>query len=241
MKNKINQVDISDVDLEHGFFHYTNIKNLDTILENGLEPRIGENSLYVEKTPKVFFVEGEKGIIMIMDVWLRWLTSKSGVNKLIYHIGTLYMRIPFCIKSIPNNIVKSSLNSKKKRRKVYNKMKSILDDSVFLSLDLENGIDFDYNDIDEVKSTYYESFLRLLYPTNSNLKDHKMEYWNMHTYSFKVIDSSKILLVKNKYDISANNILIWVIEKNMDFVKDNCKFLYEYYLYVTLQIQKKIL
>ena len=63
----------------------------------------------------------------------------------------------------------------------------------------------------------------------------------MHTYSFKVIDSSKILLVKNKNDISANNILIWVIEKNMDFVKDNCKFLYEYYLYVTLQTQKKIL
>lgn len=69
--------DISQIDLKHSFFHYTNKQNLDSIVKNGLEPRIGENSLYVEKTPKVFFVKGEKGIITIMDVWLRWLTSKS--------------------------------------------------------------------------------------------------------------------------------------------------------------------
>ena len=32
-----------------------------------------------------------------------------------------------------------------------------------------------------------------------------MEYWNMHTYSNKVIDSSKISLLKDKY--SASKIL----------------------------------
>lgn len=40
--------DISQIDLKHNFFHYTNKQNLDTILKNGLEPRIGENALYVE-------------------------------------------------------------------------------------------------------------------------------------------------------------------------------------------------
>ena len=68
--------DISQIDLKHSFFHYTNKQNLDTILKNGLEPRIGENALYVEKTPKIFFAEGEKGIVTIMDVWLKWLTGK---------------------------------------------------------------------------------------------------------------------------------------------------------------------
>lgn len=54
MKRNIIVKDISQIDMQHTFFHYTSKKNLDTILENGLEPRIGENSLYVERTPKIF-------------------------------------------------------------------------------------------------------------------------------------------------------------------------------------------
>ncbi len=224
--------DISQIDLKHSFFHYTNKQNLDSILKNGLEPRVGENALYVEKTPKVFFAEGEKGIITIIDVWLKWLTSKSSTNKFIYWLGTFYMRTPFCIKSIPNNVVMKNLKSQKKRKKVYEKMKYILENSVFLVLDLEEKIDFDYSDIDEVKNTYYESFLKLLYPSNSNLKDNKMEYWNMHTYSNKTINPQKIALLKNKNNYEANNILISIIEKNMEYIKNNYEFLYEYYTYI---------
>ena len=225
--------DISQIDLEHSFFHYTNKHNLDTILKNGLEPRIGENALYVEKTPKVFFVEGEKGIITIMDVWLKWLTGKISTGKFKYWFGTaIYMKIPFCIKSIPKNMVKKSLASKEKRLKAYVKMKEILDNSIFLVLDLKENIDFDYNDIDEVKKTYYESFLKLLYPTDSDLKDKKMEYWNMHTYSNKSIDYQKISLLKNKDHYDVNNILISIIEKDIKYIKNNYKFLYEYYIYI---------
>lgn len=233
MKDDIIVKDISEIDLEHSFFHYTNKQNLDTIIKKGLEPRIGENSLYVEKTPKVFFVEGEKGIITIMDVWLKWLTGKIDTGKFKYWLGTaIYMKIPFCIKSIPNNMVKKSLATKEKRLKAYEKMKEILDNSIFLILDLKENIDFDYNDIDEVKNTYYESFLKLLYPSSSNLKDCKMEYWNMHTYSNKTIDSQKIALLKNKDDYNANNILIGIIEKDIEYIKTNCEFLYEYYNYI---------
>lgn len=225
--------DISQIDIEHSFFHYTNKQNLDSILENGLEPRIGENALYVEKTPKVFFAKGEKGIITIMDVWLKWLTGKISTGKFKYWLGTaIYMKIPFCIKSIPNNMVKKSLISKEKRLKAYEKMKEILDNSIFLILDLEENIDFDYKDIDEVKKTYYESFLKLLYPSDSNLKDNKMEYWNMHTYSNKTINSQKIALLKSQNNYDANNILISIIEKDIKYIKDNYEFLYEYYIYI---------
>lgn len=232
MKDNIIVKDISQIDLEHTFFHYTAEQNLDTILQNGLEPRIGENALYVEKTRKVFFVEGEKGIITIMDVWLRWLTGKISTSKWKYWFGTtIYMRLPFCIKSIPNRMVEKSLSSKEKRLLAYAKLKDILDHSVFLILDLEENIDFDYDDIDEVKNTYYESFLKLLYPSSSNLKDKKMEYWNMHTYSNKTIKPEKISLLKYQADSIANHILISIIEKNIEYVKMNCEFLYEYYLY----------
>lgn len=54
--------DISQIDLKHSFFHYTNKQNLDTILKNGLEPRIGENALYVEKTPKYSLLKVKKGL-----------------------------------------------------------------------------------------------------------------------------------------------------------------------------------
>ena len=161
------------------------------------------------------------------------VNRKNCTGKFKYWLGTaIYMRIPFCIKSIPNNMVKKSLLSKEKRFMAYSKMKNILDNSVFLILDLEENIDFDYSDIDEVKSIYYESFLKLLYPSTSNLKDNKMEYWNMHTYSNKVIDSSKISLLKDHSNYIANNILIGIIEKNIEYVKTNCEFLYEYYLYI---------
>lgn len=232
MERDIIVKDISQIDIEHTFFHYTNKKNLDTILENGLEPRIGANSLYVEKTPKIFFVEGEKGIITIMDVWLRWLTSKSGINKFIYWLGTIYMRTPFCIKSIPNNVVKKKLKNLKKRNKVYKKMKCILENSIFLILDLEENIDFAYSDIDEVKNTYYESFLKLLYPSDSNIKDPKIEYWNMHTYSNKTVDSNKISLLKENNNDNANDILVNIIERNIKYIQSNYEFLYEYYIYI---------
>lgn len=167
-----------------------------------------------------------------MDVWLRWLTSKSGTSKFVYWLGTFYMRIPFCIKSIPNNIVKKKLKNIKKRSKVYAKMKYILDNSIFLILDLEENIDFDYNDIDEVKNTYYSSFLKLLYPSDSNLEDPKMEYWNMHTYPKKSIELEKISLLKENNSNNANDILINIIERNMKYIQDNHEFLYEYYIYI---------
>lgn len=233
MKNDIVVKDISQIDLKHSFFHYTDEKNLDSIFKNGLEPRIGENSLYVEKTPKIFFTEGELGIITIIDVWLKWLTGKISTSKFKYWFGTsIYMKLPFCIKSIPNSMVKKSLVSKEKRSLAYLKMNDILNHSVFLVLDLEEHVDFDYQDIDEVKKTYYESFLKLLYPSSSNLSDSKMEYWNMHTYSNKRISQSKIALLKSKDKFIANIILMELIEKNIDYVKDNCPFLYEYYQYV---------
>ena len=232
MENNFLCKDISEINLEHSYFHYTNKQNLYTIFKNGLEPRIGENSLYVEKTPKVFFVEGEKGIITIMDVWLKWLTSKSSCNKFIYWFGTMYMRIPFCIKCVPNYIVKRNLKDTKKRNKVYEKMKYILDNSIFLVLNLTPKEDFDYNDVDEVKNTYYESFLKLLYPSDSDIKNVKMEYWNMHTYSGKVIPPKKIFILMDKNNYCANTILTKIIENNIDYIKKNYDFLYEYYIYI---------
>lgn len=83
-----------------------------------------------------------------------------------------------------------------------------------------------------MKDTYYESFLKLLYPSDSNIKNVKMEYWNMHTYSGKIISPKKISLLMTQNDYNANRILVKIIENNMDYIKKNCDFLYEYYIYI---------
>lgn len=221
--------DISKVDFVNTFFHYTNRDNLFNISKEGLDARIGENSLYVEKNKKVFFAKGKDGVLTIMDVWLKWLTAKSCINPFIYYFGTTYMRIPFCIKGIPNYIVSKTLKNRKNRMKAYEEMKDILDSSVFLVLDLEENVDFDYSDIDEVKETYYESFLKLLYPSESNLKDKRMEYWNMHTYFNKGVDTSKISLLTYKEKDTANFILKILMEDNLKSIENKYQFLYEYY------------
>lgn len=224
---------ISDVDSEQAFFHYTSRRNLPSILENGLEPRIGENSLYVETTPKVFFAKGERGILAMADVWLRWLTGKIYVGKFKYWFATrIYMRLPFCIKGIPNHMTKQALANKERRFAAYAKMKKIWDDSVFLVLDLEDGVDFSYDDIDEVKSSYYESFLKLLYPKDSDLKDQRVEYWNMQTYSHRIISPEKITLLKGDGCGDVNTVLINLVGKNSEYVRENFEFLYECYDYI---------
>lgn len=70
------------------------------------------------------------------------------------------MKMPLCIKSIPNYVVRRFLKNRNKRVKVFNQFKNILDNSVFLTLNLEEDVDFNYDDIDEVKDTYYESLLK---------------------------------------------------------------------------------
>ncbi|MEI3395682.1 MAG: hypothetical protein V8R82_08390 [Clostridia bacterium] len=51
-----------------------------------------------------------------------------------------------------------------------------------------------------------------------------MEYWNMHTYSNKVIDSSKISLLKDKDEYSTSKILKQLIDDNILYVKQNLDF-----------------
>ena len=49
-------INMDKIDFKNVFLHYTNKNNIDNILKNGLEPRIGENSKGLEKSKKVFLL-----------------------------------------------------------------------------------------------------------------------------------------------------------------------------------------
>lgn len=225
-------IDITAINLETIFLHYTNVKNIDNIFEKGLEPKIGENSKGIEKTKKVFFTIGEKNAIIIMDVWLKWLMSRPK-NKYIYWLGAYFMRQPYFPKVIYDVIFSVYHSSDKKFIKACNTLKDILEHSCYLVLDLEENKDFDYHDIDEVKSQNFpQKFLKGIYKYGSDLNNIEMEPWNMHTYTNKVIEKQKIHLLKYQEEYTADKILKYLIDKNMEFVKSNCELLYRYYQYI---------
>ena len=233
MVKKVRTIDIKDINSSKYFYHYTNIRNLSSILEKGLIPKIGVNSKVIEKSKKVFFSFGDEGILVIMDSWIRWLIYKPKSN-LIYWIGAYLLKIKYFPKIIHKTIISHNKTSKRKIEWSYSKLKNILDNSIYLILNLQENIDFSFDDVDEVKafSNYPTNYIESLYAYNSNVNDSKIEYWNMHTFSNKIVEPEKIILLKYSDSYRASLIVKYLIEKNMEFVKKNCGYLYEYYNYI---------
>ena len=231
---ELNMINISEIDLDKVYLHYTNKNNLVSIYKNGLQPKIGKNAKVIEKTKKVFFSVGDKGALVTMDTWLKWLIAIPK-NELIYYIGANLIKIKFV--QILYRMITGNHKSEKKCKWSYNKLKKILDNSVYLVLNLEENIDFKYNDIDEVKkySKYPKDFIKNVYAYNSNPLDEQMEYWNMHTISNKIINPQKIQVLRLNNETSASEILKYLIENNLDYVKENCELLYKYYQYIYFQ------
>ena len=227
----LKELDITEIDLKTSYFHYTDINNLENIALKGLEPKIGNNSKGIEESEKIFFVIGEIGILAIMDVWLKWLILRPS-NDSIYRLGAYLLKQKWFPKIVFEKIFKNWTNSKIKNKSAYKKLKSILNNSIFLVLDLEENVDFCFNDIDEVKSQNIpKEQLKYIY-FEDELKTKKMDYWNMHTYSNKTIETHKIALLKMNNIISSNEILKIIAQNNNEYINNNCYFLKEYLFYL---------
>lgn len=231
--NTFNVKELSEIDNNKMFLHYTSISNLNSISKKGLVPSIGINAKIIEKTKKVFFSIGDKGALVIMDSWLKWLVAKPKSN-FIYWIGAYLLKIRFFPKFIHKIIMTCNQKNKNKYKWAYKELNKILDNSIYLVLNLEENIDFSFDDIDEVKhsSNYPKSYIASLYAHDSNVNDVKTEYWNMHTFSNKVVEIEKISILKHQNDCNAAKILKYLIEQNLTYVRKNCKLLYNYYNFI---------
>ena len=227
------QIEYSSINKNKMFLHYTSSANIMSISEKGLLPKIGKNSIIIEKTKKTFFTEGEQGALLIIDVWIKWLIEKPN-NKLIYIIGAWLLKTKFFPKVIHEIIMENNRKNKKKKIKAYREMENILNDSVYLFLALEVDIDFSYNDVDEVKklSNIPKKFIQEMYPILDNTKNNKMEFWNMRTKTNKVIEKEKISIVSNKNSTKAIDILREMILNNKKFIKKECPHLNQFMSYV---------
>ena len=222
--------DITNTNINKLFFHYTNIKNIKSISKNGLIPKIGKNSKEIEKSEKIFFCIGDLGVLTLMEVWIRWLVLRPNSN-FIYKCGANYMRKKYLPQFIVTILFRIWANNKLRIKNKCKKLKKIMNNSVFLALDLKENKDFGYEDIDEVKSqNFIKKHLKYIYEPYGNLDNNKMDYWNMHTYSNKNISKDKITLLKIKGSTNANDILRYLINKNENYVNNNLPYLRDYYI-----------
>lgn len=230
------KVDIKDLN-KNVFFHYTDKDNIDNIIKNGLEPRIGSNAQGFESHEKVFFTVGITNSLILMESWLKWLIARSGIDlpgkkfdKPMSTFAHRIIKVKFFPQFLVNIFVKIELNIKYKKINAYKTLKEILDNSVYLKLDLENNIDYIFDDYDEIKNnTYNRNLLKLMYSYKSDVNDEQMEYWNMHTIFGKVIEPSKISLVTINGSDKASDILEYMKCNSEIKIKKELPYLYGYF------------
>ena len=87
MIDNFNSKDLSQIDINNNFFHYTNKNNLEGIFQEGLQPRIGDNSLYVEKSKKVFFI-----VKLLVNKLLNVISLKCQILQMREHISSSQYR-----------------------------------------------------------------------------------------------------------------------------------------------------
>lgn len=233
--------DIKDIDTKFAFFHYTNMTNLENIDEVGLLPKIGDNATGIEKTEKIFFAIGDKGVFSIMDSWIRWLIAKrltdlpgSKADIPFYRFCSFVMHFPI-LSTIANFATWIEFKIKPFKIKSFKIMKDILDTCVFFALDLEEEKDFSYQDIDEVKSqNYNRKTLKKVYAKMHKIDSKKMDYWNMHTLSNVSISTDKITLIKKDNSYKGLDILLWMVKNTKLDLKVLAPYFYEFLKYYKL-------
>lgn len=76
-ENTNQKIKLSECDLNEGYYHFTNVKNIESILNNGLEARIGTASKMVNDRPNVSISQGGKGVFGIINSFIHVLTKKK--------------------------------------------------------------------------------------------------------------------------------------------------------------------
>lgn len=191
------KVIIDNLDLENTFFHF-DVRDVNFIEEHGFLADIGPDSKNAEKTPKVFFSKGVKGVLDIIDVWIIWRMNKDhqGFNDWTYEF-----------------LSGAYLYDEEKKEITFKNMYEWLSVRKYYKVDLLEGIDYIKNDIDEAKQSalldkkekdktkdvsWKFLFAYEMYKGKIKHNNTTMEDWNMHTIVGRGILPNQITLIQTK-------------------------------------------
>ena len=245
----IKMIDISSLsneELESTLFHYSLKKDKNSIDGNGLVPKIGRNSKGIDEEKSIFFSKGIEGALETWDVWLKWRSNRlfnpyyQKENKNIkdsIENGTAseeekreyYYKCEQWNRELISGAYK---DDKEKLKFLYKFQMDEMSASNYYALDLIEGKEFSFDEVDESKrknlsikdnpkySTRYKMFEEM-YGPYSDLESDKVDKWNMHT------------ILGKQVTVEPERIKQLVLSNGKNDVLSVVQFLYEKYKEIT--------
>lgn len=220
----LKRVDVSKINLEKSYFHFTNANNIERIEKNNLLPKIGENSAMIEETKKIFFSVGASNILKTHDVWLKWMMNRMFGEC---NLKKKYDNDDYNAKLhawIGEFLSKEYKKDEPKKNALFTKYYHDMLDNIYLELDLTDGYDYDRDDYDEVKlrlnkdtSSINYLLMKEMYGDYSDNTNTSMESWNMHTIRGWYVKSKAVRVVTYKdKDLTVIEMLKLIYENYKD-------------------------
>ena len=197
-------------ELKKIFLHFTRKNNQESIEKIGLDPNVKkENAVGNDReVPVVYFSEGLDGMFEILNTWVRFEYYMKVQEK-----RKLGLDVKFGHEEVDSNILKE----------VYEKMYEDLKDRIYYSVNLEEGIDYEKDGIDDKKVDLKTRLENKDIPEHiiedakwqygdgdyGNFDDIKQEKWNRNTRAGKVIEPEKLTqIISENGSLDALNIML---------------------------------
>lgn len=193
---------------EPRFYHFTKTENLDSIFERGLDAKIGDNAKGVEHSKKVFFVEGRENVLKLVDSWIRWFIVRyqrvayvkeavEGIDPKESPLADMIYRQQekWALAKHHKDVESGAVETEEAKMAAFKKMYKDWKNTSYLALDLKEGKDFSYDDIDDAKEWNVKNRDNLKYLEYMYGKIDKvdgLEKWNLHTFAGVGVSPKKI-------------------------------------------------
>ena len=197
-------------ELKKIFLHFTRKSNQEDIEKRGLDPQAKkENAVANDKeVPVVYFSEGVDGMFETLNTWVRFE----------YYMKVQEKRREGIDVKLGNEEIDSDI-----LKEVQEKMYDDLKDRIYYSVDLEEGIDYEKDGIDDKKVDLKKRLENKDIPEHivedvkwqygdgdyGNFDDIKQEKWNRNTIRGRVIEPEKLTqIVSENGSVSALDIML---------------------------------
>ena len=216
-------------ELKKIFLHFTRKNNQEDIEKRGLDPQAKkENAVANDKeVPVVYFSEGVDGMFETLNTWVRFE----------YYMKVQEKRREGIDVKLGNEEIDSEI-----LKEVHEKMYDDLKDRIYYSVDLQEGIDYEKDGIDDkkvdlktrlenndIEERIFED-VKWQYDDGDygNFNDIKQEKWNRNTIRGKVIEPEKLTqIVSENGSLSALDIILEKYESHDKTKIENLKELEE--------------
>ncbi|MCI8778854.1 MAG: hypothetical protein HFI87_06875 [Bacilli bacterium] len=217
-------------DINANYFHFTRKSNLKSIENKGLLPKISFHAMSLEDTKKVFFVSGLDNLLILFDCWIH-VCSKYPLIPGLFSLGTKIMRYKWFPKPIINAYFKYTEYNRLHKFVAYKYFDYFLKNYCLLNLNIEEKLDFDFEDIDQIKAKNYpkDYLIKGGYsPKYTDLESIKMDKWNLHTFTNHGIESKKLKLCYINEFYKMKDILDFALKNTNLNIEDICPVLWQY-------------